>query len=241
MIHDAVFYPQNRFGLPVFGGVILLHGIALFGLLNHSSTTIKPEMTAAAPLTVRWVTPVEEVKPAPVVEPQPVVEPEPEPEPLPPPEVKKPAPIKVKPKPKPIKKVKPVVKPVEKPVQPPKAKSVAPVAAPIQQTKPVPVNAQATPAPVEAPKFTADYLSNPSPVYPRRSRLLEEEGIVKFKVHVSAQGKALSLQMVKSSGFPRLDDAAFDVVKDWRFVPAKRGNQSIDGWVIVPVSFKLRS
>ena len=41
-----------------------------------------------------------------------------------------------------------------------------------------------------------------APVYPRRSRMLEEEGTVKLKVHVSAEGNALGVQLFKSSGFP---------------------------------------
>jgi periplasmic protein TonB len=65
--------------------------------------------------------------------------------------------------------------------------------------------------------------------------------VVKLKVHVSAAGKALQVQLFKSSGFSRLDEAALDAVKGWNFVPAKQGDQSIEGWVIVPISFKLRS
>ena len=228
MIYDAVPYPQNRSGLPVFGGVVLLHGLVLAGILNFQSAAVKPEMTAATPLTVRWVTPVPEL--------QPVAEAEPEPLPLPPPEVKKPSPVKVKPKP--LKKPKPVV--TQAPLQQKPIVTPA-VSAPVQPAKPAPVKAEIAPAPVEAPKFNAAYLSNPAPVYPRRSRMLEEEGIVKLRVHVSAAGKALSVQLFKSSGFSRLDDAALTAVRNWRFVPAKQGNQSIEGWVIVPVSFKLRS
>ena len=236
MIYDAVSYPQNRSGLPVFGGVVLLHGLALAGMLHYQSVAVKPEMTAATPLTVRWVTPVEEPKAEPVPVPEPVAEPEPEVQPLPPPEVKKPSPVKVKPKP--LKKPKPAVKPVPPQVQP---KAVTAVSAPVQQEKPAPVKAEVAPAPVENPKFNAAYLSNPAPVYPRRSRMLEEEGVVKLRVHVSADGKALQVQLFKGSGYSRLDDAALTAVRNWRFVPAKQGNQSIEGWVIVPVSFKLRS
>ena len=234
MISDAVFYSKNRSGLPVFGGVVLLHLLVLAGMLNYQSATVKPEMAVATPLTVRWVTQVEEPKPDPVIEPQPEVKSEAQPLPLP--DVKKPSPVKVKPKP--LKKPKPVVKPV-KPESKPKA--VPPVSAPVQQLKSAPAKAETAPAPVEAPKFNADYLSNPATVYPRRSQMLEEEGIVKLKVHVSAEGNALDVLLFKSSGFSRLDDAALNAVKSWRFVPAKRGDQSIEGWVIVPVSFKLRS
>ncbi|MBB6054920.1 energy transducer TonB [Tolumonas osonensis] len=236
MIYDAVSYPQNRLGLPVFGGVVLLHGLVLAGMLHYQSAAVKPEMTVAMPLTVRWVTPVEDPKPEPVVEPQPVAEAEPESLPLPPPEVKKPSPVKVKPKP--LKKPKPVV--TQAPLQQKPIVTPA-VSAPVQPAKPAPVKAETASAPVEAPRFNAAYLSNPAPVYPRRSRMLEEEGIVKLRVHVSTVGKALSVQLFKSSGFSRLDDAALTAVRNWRFVPAKQGNQSIEGWVIVPVSFKLRS
>lgn len=86
MIYDAVSYQQNRSGWPVFGGVVLLHGVVLAGMLNYQSVVAKPEMTAATPMTVRWVTPAEEPKPELKAEPQPVAEPEPL---TPPPEVKK--------------------------------------------------------------------------------------------------------------------------------------------------------
>lgn len=234
MIYDAVSYPQNRSGLPVFGGVVLLHGLVLAGMLHYQPVAVKPEITAANPLTVRWVTPAEKPKAEPVPVSAPVAEPEPQP--LPPPEVKKPSPVKVKPKL--LKKPKPAVKPIPPLVEP----KVAPaVSAPAQQVKTAPVKAEIAPVPVENPQFNAAYLSNPEPVYPRRSRMLEEEGIVKLRVHVSADGKALDVQLFKSSGFSRLDDAALTAIQHWRFVPAKQGNQSIEGWVIVPVSFKLRS
>ncbi len=225
MIYDAVSYQQNRSGWPVFGGVVLLHGVVLAGMLNYQSVVAKPEMTAATPMTVRWVTPAEEPKPEPLP---------------PPPEVKKTSPVKMKPKPP--EKPKPVVRKVQLQIKPKIVPPVsAPVSAPAQPVKQISEKADITPLPVEAPKFNAAYLSNSAPVYPRRSRMLEEEGVVKLKVHVSADGNALGVQLFKSSGFSRLDDAALTAVQNWRFVPAKRGDQSIEGWVIVPVSFKLRS
>lgn len=215
----------------MFGGVVLLHGVVLAGMLNYQSVVAKPETTAATPMTVRWVTPAEEPKPELKAEPQPIAEP------LPPPaEVKKPSPVKMKPKPP--EKRKPVVKQVQPQIKP---QIVPPVSVPAQPVKQASETVDIAPPPVEAPKFNAAYLSNPAPVYPRRSRMLEEEGVVKLKVHVSAEGNALGVQLFKSSGFFRLDDAALAAVQNWRFVPAKRGDQSIEGWVIVPVSFKLRS
>jgi len=42
-------------------------------------------------------------------------------------------------------------------------------------------------------------------------------------------------------GFPRLDESARDTVRRWRFVPAKRGDTPIEGWVSFPVEFNLES
>lgn len=42
-----------------------------------------------------------------------------------------------------------------------------------------------------------------------------------------------------SSGRRMLDTAAVAAVKRWTFVPAKRGDEAVDGWVNVPIDFKL--
>ena len=85
-----------------------------------------------------------------------------------------------------------------------------------------------------------DYLSNPAPVYPSESLRHREQGAVLLRVHVSADGRALSVEIGKSSGFPRLDASAMEAVQTWKFVPAKRGGEPIESWVEVPVIFSLR-
>lgn len=114
--------------------------------------------------------------------------------------------------------------------QPP-APPAQPIAAP-----PAP---PAPPAPLVAARFDADYLHNPRPAYPVLSRRQGEEGKVLLKVRVSAQGSALDVAVSKSSGYPRLDSAAIDAVTHWRFVPAKRGDETVDSSVIVPITFAL--
>ncbi len=99
--------------------------------------------------------------------------------------------------------------------------------------------APAPPAPLVAARFDADYLHNPKPVYPPLSRRQGEEGKVLLKVRVSAKGDALDVALAKSSGFPRLDNAAIDAVSRWRFVPAKRGDETVDSSVVVPITFAL--
>lgn len=96
-----------------------------------------------------------------------------------------------------------------------------------------------TPEPVKAPRFDAVYLHNPAPAYPLQSQQMNEEGSVLLSVLVSAQGAALSVQIKQSSGFARLDEAALEAVRQWRFVPAKRGAEPVEGWVVVPIFFRL--
>ena len=94
--------------------------------------------------------------------------------------------------------------------------------------------------PVVAPRFEADYLSNPAPRYPRKSRYLGEEGRVLLKVRVSESGDALEVSLHTSSGFKRLDRAALDAVQQWKFIPARQGRKQVMAWVVVPLEFSLR-
>jgi len=126
------------------------------------------------------------------------------------------------------------------------------VAAPEAITMPVPpapvVQRQPDPAPVtEVPEImmtpqmlTAAYRSNPKPAYPGASRRLGEQGTVLLRVFVTALGDATRVELKSSSGFPRLDQAAQDAVQRWKFVPARRGEQAVDAWVLVPIKFSLK-
>jgi protein TonB len=97
----------------------------------------------------------------------------------------------------------------------------------------------ATPATLTTARFDAAYLQNPRPVYPAISRRLGEEGKVVLRVHVDASGLATEVTIKTSSAFPRLDNAAREVVQQWRFVPARRGDEPTEAWVLVPIVFKL--
>ena len=120
--------------------------------------------------------------------------------------------------------------------------SSEPVAPSAAVEKPVPVRASSTAAlPVTPPSAAADYLSNPPPGYPAASRRHGEEGTVMLGVFVSEQGLPERIELRKSSGYLRLDEAALAAVRRWRFVPARKGDLPAAAWVVVPVSFSLRS
>ncbi|UOA10740.1 energy transducer TonB [Methylobacter sp. S3L5C] len=93
--------------------------------------------------------------------------------------------------------------------------------------------------PVTLPNLNADYLNNPAPDYPSVSRELGEQGRVLLRAMINSDGTVAQVVLRKSSGFNRLDQAALDTVKKWRFVPAQRGEQKISAWIVVPVTFSL--
>ena len=79
------------------------------------------------------------------------------------------------------------------------------------------------------------------PVYPRMSLRLGEEGVVTLRVLVTSEGNAGAIEIKNSSGFPRLDAAAIEAVKTWKFNPATVDGKPIDEWYIIPVPFKINS
>jgi protein TonB len=89
------------------------------------------------------------------------------------------------------------------------------------------------------PNADAAYLTNPKPSYPPLSRRLGEQGIVMLNVLVGEDGNVQKLEVAKSSGSTRLDEAASRAVQSWRFAPGKRAGIAQTMWVKVPISFIL--
>jgi protein TonB len=89
-------------------------------------------------------------------------------------------------------------------------------------------------------KAMPNYLKNRSPAYPRLAREAGYEGKVILNVEVSPEGKCVNIQIVKSTGYPILDNTALKAVKQWSFKPAYLFNRPVSAWVEVPVSFKLK-
>ena len=78
------------------------------------------------------------------------------------------------------------------------------------------------------------------PPYPPSSRRAGEEGTVRLKAFVTKSGRAKDVQVVKSSGFPKLDEAAVrEVQRNWRFVAGKEDGKAVDMWHTFAVTFRL--
>jgi protein TonB len=207
--------------------VIGLHLVVVFLLLQLEP--VRSALTAAVPITVSLISPPKKVEP--VVPPQPL--------PV------KPRTHKAKPIPAPPVTTVNTDKPAEFVAPPPPTPAptfVAP-SEPVVAAPPTPsvAPAPAGPVPVTPPSFNAAYLNNPPPQYPTLSRRMNEEGRAVLRVFVDERGFPTEVQMRTSSGYPRLDEAALTTVREWKFVPARRGDVPVGAWVLVPISFTLRS
>ncbi|TWD46217.1 energy transducer TonB [Pseudomonas sp. SJZ131] len=213
---------------------LLVHGAVIYWLNQQPIKELPIVPPEIPPMTIEFSRPAPPVVEPPPPQPvQPVVEP--------PPPVEDELAVKPPP-PKPVPKPKPVAKPLPKPTPKPTPKAVEQPPAPPQPTAPVAAPAPPAPpapAPVTPASANAAYLKNPAPEYPSLAQRRGWEGTVLLRVHVLANGKPGEIQIQKSSGRDQLDDAALSAVKRWSFVPAKQGEVAQDGWVSVPIDFKI--
>lgn len=77
------------------------------------------------------------------------------------------------------------------------------------------------------------------PTYPPASRRAGEEGTVRLRVLVDDSGRPKDVQIAQTSGFSRLDDAAKQAVRRWRFQAATDGGRAISAWTQVAITFRL--
>lgn len=223
---------------------VALHAAGLYWLAEQKETPIVNAPAVAVTMTAQWLvapapdpaaaavrTPVAEpVKPKPVAKPRPTVERP----------TTKPQPADVRPAPQP--QAQPDAAPVLDAASSTQTQPAVPAALPEATAT---AALAAGPAAVEveevAARFDAAYLNNPEPTYPLASRQRGEQGTVRLRVMVKADGMAQSVEIAQSSGYVRLDRAAQNVVqKSWRFVPAKYKGVPVAGSVIVPISFHLQ-
>jgi protein TonB len=218
---DHVYRHRNR-----FAGVGTLVLAALYGL-------------AAANLSISDVLPKKQPEPIHLTL-QDVPPPAPEPEQPPPPPPPKPLPTPPKPVPQPnLPHVAPAPIPspvVVPPPTPEPPKPVAPVEPPPPPPKPVPAPAPVpTPAPaprVSNPQAEGAYQSKArsqidrNKRYPDEAQRLGMSGAVLVRYVIGRDGHLIRAEVEQSSGYPLLDKAALQAVKNTRFDPMPP-----DAWV----------
>jgi len=84
------------------------------------------------------------------------------------------------------------------------------------------------------------YAENPKPPYPQEAREKGHQGEVLLRVEVLASGRVGQLEVKRSSGHETLDQSALSTVKQWKFIPAQKGEAAIPLWVNIPIKFQLQ-
>lgn len=77
------------------------------------------------------------------------------------------------------------------------------------------------------------------PQYPPLSRRLGEQGVVVLRVAIDEHGVPVAVEVHRSSGYARLDEAAREAVRRARFHPYREGAQARPAIALVPVRFEL--
>jgi len=143
----------------------------------------------------------------------------------------------------PVKAARPVIVApppiVQAPAPPPPVVTIAtppPPQAVIVPAKPAPAPA----ASVSAGDLSSTMISFKPPRYPVESRRRKEQGVVLLNLLLAEDGSVAEISVQKSSGFPRLDEAAMRAVRHWRWSPTIRDGEAMKVRGVVEIPFILR-
>lgn len=142
---------------------------------------------------------------------------------------------------------KQITQPTPRPVvtAAPSPQAITETAAPAQESKePLAAAAPSAPAASTAaatPKTISgvSYINAPRPVYPPLDARMGNEGTVTLRVLINEKGRAEKVEVQKSSGSLRMDDAARDAVMRALFKPYLEDGKPTPAYAIVPINFTL--
>jgi TonB family protein len=115
--------------------------------------------------------------------------------------------------------------------RPPQIETVVVSAPSLPSTKALGTSDMQTPQ----PRF-----DNRPPQYPPEAIALGWEGAVDLRLHLSAAGDVVRVDIVATSGRGVLDAAAIRAARTWRFEPAYQGGRSVAATVRQSVRFRLQ-
>jgi protein TonB len=110
-------------------------------------------------------------------------------------------------------------------------------------TQPIVTRVAAPEPAVVAPPVieSVEYVRAPAPVYPGESSRRRERGTVLLRVLVDATGRPAQVELERSSGFSRLDDAARAAVQKALFRPYEVNGIAQPAQVLIPIEFTRRA
>jgi len=143
--------------------------------------------------------------------------------------------------PRPIEQARPAPSPVR--IAAPAPIVSTPVAAPMVaplSPPPAPALAPVQSGPVRVADLDTRAVTIVAPKYPVESRRKREQGIVVLSVTLDIDGRVAELELAKSSGFERLDRAALDAVRRWRWSPTLSDGAAVAVRGTVEIPFILQ-
>lgn len=214
---SARYGARSRPNLTAIAAILAIHALAIGALIQVRQHVRRAE---EAKLTVVNLTPppppAAQAPPPPPSRPEVVA---------PPPIVQTPVPpVQIQTSPEPVPAPTPVPVTVAVPGPP------APVTAP-----------PAPPSMVQGGDLGTQMVAGKPPRYPIDSRRKHEQGTVVLTITLAVDGGVESIAVSQSSGFARLDNAARDAVKGWRWKPTIRGGQPVRVRGVVEIPFILRT
>lgn len=78
-----------------------------------------------------------------------------------------------------------------------------------------------------------------APAYPSQEIRMGHTGTVMISVLILADGRVGEVRLDRSSGYPRLDEAAIAHARRWQFTPGTRDGAPAAMWRQMPVTFRL--
>lgn len=207
---------RRSVNLPLIIAILLIHALAITAIMQVRQHIIARK---EARLSVVNLTPPP--PPPAAAEPPPPSQPE----------IVAPPPLVRVPRP-PVQQV--VTTPVPSPVSTPAIAAPSPVAAA------APAAVSAPPSTVQSSDLSTRMLSGKAPRYPIESRRKREQGTVLLSLTLGLDGKVSGISIAKSSGFARLDEAARDAVRSWRWAPTIRDGQAVMVRGLVEIPFLLQ-
>jgi protein TonB len=82
--------------------------------------------------------------------------------------------------------------------------------------------------------------ASPEPAYPMSSRRNQEAGSLVLRIQIDASGAPGKVEIAKSSGFSRLDEAAKNWIGTCRFRPSTVEGKAVAGYATQAYTFTLR-
>lgn len=215
--------PASRYGQsrspnwPVIAFILAIHAVAIMAIMHVRHQVQRRE---EAHLAVVNLTPPAPPPPAEDTPPPPPSKPQ----------IVAPAPV--------VKLPAPAPQVATTPVPPPVAINAPAVNAP---APPAVFAAPSPPSTVQGGDLSAQMVSGKPPRYPIESRRKREQGTVVLALTVGTDGTVEAISIARSSGFSRLDDAARDAVRKWRWRPLMQQGQAVRVKGVVEIPFILQT